>query len=96
MKFPEFAEDDALADWIGDLAELGGYFAGIISSKLSGSSTDKIQTEKLKRFRMRLENINVEEEDIKIKNYCSEYLKTIEEMVEEAIISERPKGWKRT
>ena len=82
--FPEFAEDDALADWQADLGEWDAHVAGIASTILSGGKWDATGlTKHIDQFRRRLETIGeIGPEDQQILLACLDYLSLIEEVIQ--------------
>lgn len=80
IEFPEFSEDDQLADWMADLAEMDAYVAGIAIAVLGGHNEKQNNLKKnLVELRNRLEDITkLPDEDKPIYNACIEYLNAIE------------------
>jgi len=84
-EFPVFPEDDALSDWVGELAEFDGYVAGLAMSASGGAKVDVRQlSEQAKRFReafAQLPTSYAVAEDNAIYSACNRYLELIEALV---------------
>jgi hypothetical protein len=79
LPFPEFPHNEVLAEWLADLAEIDGYYAGLAESALSGRCLEHELIE-LGSLNQRLAAINEEDldkEDKKIYYECQAYLRAL-------------------
>jgi len=58
LPFPEPGDSEELADWIADLAEVDGYYAGLIDSALAGASKGPLDATHITALRLRLHEIS--------------------------------------
>ena len=58
LPFPKPGGSEELADWITDLAEVDGYYAGLIESALAGGSKGPLDTTHITELRLRLHEIS--------------------------------------
>ncbi len=82
MEFPKFSENDELAEWIEDLAEIEGHYVGLIT-------TDKIKNkdlDELTKIGSKLTRIRVtDNDDIEVFNYCKKYFQILNELALAAV-----------
>lgn len=83
LEFPEFPEDDNFAEWVEELIEIDGYYAGIISSSI-GSSKPNVDSSEIDRLTVSLANFASIEEDAEVFRKCELYLKSLKNLVEKA------------
>jgi hypothetical protein len=73
--FPRHPADMDLADWILELAEIDGHYAGMATTVLATGRADPIRSEELEALQIWLDQLRVaDEEDTEILKDCHTYL----------------------
>jgi hypothetical protein len=80
--FPSPPEDPDLADWIMELLELDGFYAGIATSVVTGSSPPALpKRDELDSLRAWLKELRAAtEEDESILEHCRRYFQVLERL----------------
>ncbi len=83
LGFPDFPEDDDFSDWMGELAELDGYYAGLATSNMGSSRPKKISKDQLFEHADRLAQFSsLEAEDRDIFLAAEAYIQSLSKMVD--------------
>lgn len=82
LPFPEWAEDDMLAEWQSELAETEGFVAGLATSAIAGGSPDTSMVgHHMHKLREAFDAVvNVPEEDREIYAHCAQYMAALEDL----------------
>lgn len=79
LPFPPHPQDDDLSNWLFDLLEADGFYAGVVSSVLSGASPSLPRENELSHLSLRLANLQVADPgDEKILEQCRTYFRAME------------------
>lgn len=83
--FPSFPEDDALSNWVEELAEFDGYVVGIAASATAGGQLNIARLNKQSaQFRLAFTSLSrtyPEPKDNHIYQACGRYLELVEGVV---------------
>lgn len=83
LGFPDFPEDDEFSDWMGELAELDGYYFGLATSNIGASVPGKISKDKLFEHADRLAQFSsLEGDDHDVFDAAEAYIRSLSKMVD--------------
>ena len=83
LEFPTVPADDALADWIVDLAEVDGHYAGLASSALGGKDVGrKADMSPLKKLEQDFRRLTGKTSDRGVADECRDYLKSLRRLAD--------------
>ncbi len=83
LGFPDFPEDDDFADWMGELAELDGYYVGLATSNMGSSRPSEISKDQLSEHANRLAQFSsLEGDDRDVFHAAEVYIQSLSKMVD--------------
>jgi hypothetical protein len=80
LTFPEFPQDDRFSEWVENLIEVDGYYAGIVSSAIKGKYV-RINLGPLQNLKDELPLFKDIEEDDRIYQNSIKYLSSLENIL---------------
>lgn len=83
LGIPDFPENDDFAEWVEELIEVDGYYAGIIASSVGGRKP-KIDRSELDKLMKSFRSFVSLKRDAEIYDECEKYLKSLKELIEKA------------
>ena len=89
MRFPEFPNNDAFADWVASLAEYGGYVCGLATQVASGNDINfarlEIQHGQMTAQFNAIYSASFDLQDQAIHDACLVYMDCLDSLVREVL-----------